>query len=186
MGPQRPNLVGLICWILILGGFGSVVSLLKSSGGIAAVPGQDLPYPLWLELTLQYGPRALMVIAGICLYERQGWARYFYIVVMLVFLGDRLVGLLQEKTRAVAPILHSSHGTTVTPVVSKLPLHEAELGVMVALFLASLVILIHAPRAALLPSAEVRGRVAHLAGVIAAPVRPSWPSSRRTASAGRA
>ena len=145
MGPQRPNLVGLICWILIVGGFASLVSMMKSSGGLAAVPGQELPYPLWLGLALQYGPRALMVVAGICLYERQGWARYFYIAVMLVFFVDRLVGLLQEKTRGVTPIAPAQPGTAVAPVVSKLLLHEAELGVMVALFILSLVILFMRP-----------------------------------------
>lgn len=121
MRPNRPFLVGLVCWILIIGG---------TAGGYKAMRllGSDqfpemmriFPYPSVVAEIILFGTLAAMVVCGICMYEGQGWARYVYAALMIP-------GLLQGFLDAPA---------TKTPDLSR---HIWE-GVL-ALYIVSLVLL---------------------------------------------
>jgi hypothetical protein len=103
MGPQRPNLVGLICWILILGGFAGLALALKATGSDSFAPAMEkYPYPPLVAEILQFVPRALLVITGILLYERQGWARYLFIAVVPLFLVHAHFTVAQMNTPAMS------------------------------------------------------------------------------------
>ena len=127
MGPQRPNLVGLICWILIIGGFYGLVQALKSSGSPTFAQSLGaFPYPAPVAIGILFSTRVLMIVTGICMYERQGWARYVYIVLMPIIFLNQYLGMGVAKTA------EDAH---------KLMLHKAALGGAVLLFLISIVIL---------------------------------------------
>jgi hypothetical protein len=127
MGPQRPHLVGLICWILIIGGFGGLVLALKSTGGPSFAQSMaSFPYPPVVAETLLFGLRLLMVATGICLYEGQGWARYVFIGIMPLFFLNQYFGLGTAQTAADA---------------EKLMLHKLVLAGEVVLYLVSIGIL---------------------------------------------
>ena len=127
MGPQRPNLVGLVCWILIIGGFYGLVAALKSTGSPAFAQSMALfPYPPAVAETLVFGLRALLVVTGICLYERQGWARYVFIVLMPLFFVHQFLALGQATSLA---------------EMQKLMLHKMALAGGVVLYLLAIFIL---------------------------------------------
>jgi len=96
MGVERSHLVGLICWVLILGGLGGLALAMKAIGTPAFAGWLALyPFSPAVTATLAFGLRALLVATGICLYERQGWARYVYIALMPAFFIFQFLGLGQ-------------------------------------------------------------------------------------------
>jgi hypothetical protein len=127
MGPERSHLVGLVCWVLILGGFGGLALAMKSSGTPEFTAWLALfPFSQPVTLTLIFVSRALIVATGICLYEGQGWARYVYILLRPAFFYFQYLGLGQATNAAEA---------------HKLVQHQQALEAGVVLWLASLVIL---------------------------------------------
>jgi hypothetical protein len=127
MGVERSHLVGLICWVLILGGLGGLALAMKAIGTPAFAGWLALyPFSPAVTATLAFGLRALLVATGICLYERQGWARYVYIALMPAFFIFQFLGLGQATNATEA---------------HKLVQHQEILEAGVVLWLASLVIL---------------------------------------------
>jgi len=126
-------LVGLICWILIIGGFGGLALALKATGADTFAHSlEGFPYPPWVAEIFMFGLRALMVIVGILMYERQGWARYLYIVLMPPFFMHQYFVLALTVTHT-------------APEAQKLALHRYALDAGVVLYLVSIVILFLRP-----------------------------------------
>jgi hypothetical protein len=118
MGPQRPHLIGLICWVLIVGGFGGLVLALKSTGGPSFAQSMAMyPYPPAVAEALLFGLRLLMVGTGICLYEGQGWARYVFIGIMPVFFLNQYFGLGEAHSAVEAQKLLLHKGLLAGEVV---------------------------------------------------------------------
>ena len=57
-----------------------------------------------------------MVIAGICMYERQGWARYLFILIMPLFFVHQYFALALLKQPSDAQKLQIYHGALVLGV----------------------------------------------------------------------
>jgi len=109
MAPQRPNLVGLVCWVLIIGGFGGLVLGLKSSGGADFHKTLNFfPYPPPVAMGLMFGSRAVLVIIGILLYERHGWARYLFIAFVPVFLLHQFFALALDEEGSLKQLAHQA------------------------------------------------------------------------------
>ena len=86
MRPHRPLLVGLVCWILIIGGSLGIFRTMKQLGSPALATKLAMyPYPASVAETILFGTLALFVISGICIYEGQGWARFVYLAVLVPF-----------------------------------------------------------------------------------------------------
>ena len=93
MRPPRPFLVGLVCWILIAGGMYSLYKAMKQLGSPDLTARlAEFPYPAPVAEAILFGTLAIFVVGGICIYEGQGWARYFYIPTAAVYLGQGYFG----------------------------------------------------------------------------------------------
>jgi len=94
MRPHRPFLVGLVCWLLIIGGSLGIFRTMKQLGSpTLATKLAMYPYPASVAETILFGTLALFVICGICIYEGQGWARYVYIAVLIPFFVQDYFGI---------------------------------------------------------------------------------------------
>jgi hypothetical protein len=56
------------------------------------------PYSATVAETIVFGTLVVMVVGGICMYERQGWARWVYLLVMPVFFIQRFLAITAPQT----------------------------------------------------------------------------------------
>lgn len=117
MRPNRPFLVGLVCWILIIGGMAGgykAMRLLGSDGLKAAM--QLFPYPAAAAETILFGSFAVMIVCGICIYEGRGWARYVYALLIIPGLVQGFLNAPATKTPDLSR--HICEGALLLYVVS--------------------------------------------------------------------
>jgi hypothetical protein len=99
MRPERPNLLGFVCWVLIIGNMADIYKTMKSMGSPTFGPSlEGFPYPpLYAEIIL-FGTMAIFIICAILMYEGQGWARYIYFVNMIPYVFHHYVSASIDKT----------------------------------------------------------------------------------------
>lgn len=99
MGSDRPFLVGLICWTLILAGMRGIYNTMKLLGTDEFRQSMSIfPYSATVAETIVFGTLVVMVACGICMYERQGWARWIYLLAMPVFFVQRFLAITAPLT----------------------------------------------------------------------------------------
>jgi len=99
MESERPFLVGLVCWALIIAGMRGVYSTMKVLGTDAFRQSLSvLPYPVTVAQTILFVALVAMVVSGICMYERQGWARWIYLVALPPFFLQRFLIITTLQT----------------------------------------------------------------------------------------
>jgi hypothetical protein len=117
MEPERPFLVGLICWTLIIVNMYELYETMKQLGspGLTGYLAQ-FPYPPALAETILFLTMAVLVVCGICMYERIGWPRYVYIAVMIPSLIQNYLAVSHLKNPALA--MHLLEGKFVLYLAS--------------------------------------------------------------------
>src|SRR5579875_631767 len=94
MGNERPLWLGLLCWVLIITGMYGLYSTMKVLGTKAFLDSMDIfPYPASAAIAIVFLTLVVMIVSGICMYERQGWARWFYIFMLSVYFSQRFLAL---------------------------------------------------------------------------------------------
>ncbi len=94
MGDDRPLWLGFVCWVLIVTGTYGLYTTMKVLGTNAFVDSMsNFPYPAWAAEAAVFVTLVSMIFSGICMYERQGWARWIYILVMPVFFFQRFLAV---------------------------------------------------------------------------------------------
>jgi hypothetical protein len=134
MRPNRPFLVGLVCWALIIAGSLGVFSNMKGMTGSAFTDLlHSFPYPPVVAGIILFGSFVGWTVSGICIYEGQGWARYAYMGVSLVYFGQQFLLIFQK--------MNADEGLNDPHLQSAI--HHLELvdGAKIAVILISLVIL---------------------------------------------
>ena len=105
---DRPHLVGLVCWVLILCNMYGIFTTMKQMGSPAfATSLEGYPYPPWAAEAILFLTLALPGVFAICMYERVGWARYPYIAVMILYFAH---GYLTIHGRGSAFAMHRLEG----------------------------------------------------------------------------
>jgi hypothetical protein len=99
MRPERPNLLGFVCWVLIIGNMADIYRTMKSMGSPAFdLSLEGFPYPpLYAEIIL-FGTMAVFIICAILMYEGQGWARYIYFANMILYVFHHHVSASLDTT----------------------------------------------------------------------------------------
>jgi hypothetical protein len=94
MGNDRPKWLGLVCWVLIISGTYGLYTTMKVLGTKDFLDSLSIfPYPAGVAEAILLGTLVIMIVSGICMYERQGWARWFYVLVLPVFLFQRFLAI---------------------------------------------------------------------------------------------
>jgi hypothetical protein len=90
MPPERSNWIGLVCWGLIIDGMHGLYATMKVLGtDVFKHSMTQFPYPAAAAYAFVFGGYILMVFCGACMYERQGWARYLYLIGVLPLFAQR-------------------------------------------------------------------------------------------------
>jgi len=83
---ERPFLVGLVCWVLIIGNMHAIYTTMKGMGDPSFAASLHIyPYSASIAEFILFSTMAVPLVCGICLYEQQGWARFVYIAVMVPY-----------------------------------------------------------------------------------------------------
>jgi hypothetical protein len=99
MGSDRPFWVGLVCWTLIIAGMRGVYNTMKVLGTDEFRKSMSLfPYSATVAETIVFATLVVMVVGGICMYERQGWARWVYLLAMPVYFVQRFLAIIAPMT----------------------------------------------------------------------------------------
>ncbi len=94
MGNERPLWLGIVCWVLIITGTYGLYSMMKVLGTKAFLDSMDIfPYPAHAAIAIIFVTLVVMIVSGICMYERQGWARWFYIFMVPVYFSQRFFAM---------------------------------------------------------------------------------------------
>ena len=94
MGNDRPLWLGFVCWVLIVSGTYGLYTTMKELGTKEFVDSMaDFPYSANVAVGIVFVTLAVMIISGICMYERQGWARWFYVLALPVYLFQRFLAI---------------------------------------------------------------------------------------------
>jgi hypothetical protein len=108
MRPDRPFLVGLVCWVLILAGSFGVFSNMRAMTGNGFITLlHSFPYPPLVAGIILFGSFAGWTISGICIYEGQGWARFVYMAVSVVYFVQQF--LLVSHLKSANQVLNDPH-----------------------------------------------------------------------------
>jgi len=99
MRPDRPNLLGFVCWVLIVYDMFDIYKTMKTMGDDSfPLSLQGFPYPpLYAEIIL-FGTMVIFIICGILMYEGQGWARYIYFANMIPYVMHHYLSAAHDKT----------------------------------------------------------------------------------------
>jgi hypothetical protein len=98
MRPDRPHILGFVCWVLIIGNMADIYKTMKLMGSdLFPLSLEGFPYPpLYAEIIL-FGTMAVFIIVGILMYEGQGWARYIYIANMIPYVMHHYLSASHDK-----------------------------------------------------------------------------------------
>jgi hypothetical protein len=136
MGDDRPLWLGFVCWVLIISGTYGLYTTMKVLGTKAFVDSMsNFPYPAGLAEGIVFVTLVGMIVSGICMYERQGWARWIYILVMPVFFFQRFLAVTAP------PPLATDQSDAQDPLYLQTHLREAPAHTKEQLILAGLVVL---------------------------------------------
>lgn len=136
MGNDRPLWLGFVCWVLIITGTYGLYSTMKVFGTKAFLDSMsDFPYPAVAAQIVLFGTLVLMIASGICMYERQGWARWFYIFTMPVFFTQRFLQITPP------PALPANAGDAQDPLFVQIHLQTAPVSTKEEVLLALYVLL---------------------------------------------
>ena len=92
MGTDRPYRIGFVSWPLIIGGMLTIYGTMKILGSPAFDQTLSvLPYSLMTAQIILLGSSAVFIVSGMCMYERQGWARYIYLITAIPFYIQRFL-----------------------------------------------------------------------------------------------
>jgi len=133
MGPDRPFLVGLVCWSLILAGMRGIYNTMKIMNTDGFRQSLSIfPYSATVAETIVFGTLAVMVVCGICMYERQGWARWIYLLTMPVYFVQRYLTIIAPPP--VSPVQPQDLGDAAQPLLQAPPSHTKEELMLAGLF----------------------------------------------------
>ncbi len=91
MDIQRPFWVGFVCWVLIILFSLALYYELKKMGDALDTEMGIFPYSVVVAKTILFGTGVTFIISGICMYERQGWARFTYLAASIPYLFQRYI-----------------------------------------------------------------------------------------------
>jgi hypothetical protein len=98
MRPDRPFLVGLVCWALIIAGSLGVFANMRAMTGSGFIDFlHSFPYPPVVAGTILFGSFVTWTVCGICIYEGQGWARFVYPAVSILYFAQQFLLLSHLK-----------------------------------------------------------------------------------------
>jgi hypothetical protein len=98
MRPERPNLLGLVCWVLILGNLADIYLKMKKMGDPTFADSLAIyPYSPLIAEIIMFGTMAVSIISAICMYEGQGWARYIYFANMVPYFVQHYLAVSSAK-----------------------------------------------------------------------------------------
>jgi hypothetical protein len=101
MTVERPFLIGLVCWVLIICGSVTFYVMMKKIAEPDFITFlHSFPYPAAVAGTIVFGTLVGFVVTGICMYEAQGWARYVYIAVAIPFFVQQTLTASYLKSAA--------------------------------------------------------------------------------------
>ena len=98
MNPQRPHLLGLVCWVVIIACMAGIYFNMKAMGAPNFQKTLEIyPYPSWLAEVILFGTLVIPIVSAIFMYEGHGWARYVYLPVMLPYFIQNYLAIPQQK-----------------------------------------------------------------------------------------